>query len=241
MQKLKIVSWNIWQGTYLDEVKSQLKELDADIIALQEVSDDERGDIGKNIAEHLGYEYVSVLTMNIPIKFLPGRTGDEEGFVKFGNAVLAKHKILNAEELIISKESGRTIIKVDVAVADKVAHVFGLHLKHTHQEPSTLQNLQADNLLKFVPEKDSIVMGDFNALPESYPITTMRKALQDTEPESSTPTWSVYKNGCGHCLIGDMKYKLDYIFTTKDIKTHSFEVVESKGSDHLPVVAIVEI
>ena len=65
--------------------------------------------------------------------------------------------------------------------------------------------------------------------------------MNDAEKGSATPTWSVYKMGCQVCLIDEVKYKLDYIFTSKNLKTESFEVYESKGSDHLPISTIVEL
>jgi endonuclease/exonuclease/phosphatase family metal-dependent hydrolase len=84
-------------------------------------------------------------------------------------------------------------------------------------------------------------MGDFNSLPESSVIKKMNESLQNTEVNSNTPTWSVYKDGCTECLIDEVIYKLDYIFTSKDLKSDKFTVYDSKGSDHLPVSSIIEI
>ena len=104
-----------------------------------------------------------------------------------------------------------------------------------------LQNLQAENLIKLASKEKTIIMGDFNALPESTVIQKMNQTLQDSEIDSITPTWSVYKEGCTVCLVGDIKHKLDYIFTSKDIKASSFKVHESKSSDHLPISAVIKL
>ena len=66
--KVKILSWNIWCGTYLDEVTEFLKNANADIIALQEVVEDERGNLVEIIAKELGYKYVHAIGMNMPVK-----------------------------------------------------------------------------------------------------------------------------------------------------------------------------
>lgn len=239
--QIKILSWNIWCGIHLEEVTEFLKTADADIIALQEVTEDERGNISEIIAKKLGYEYAHAVGMNIPLKFLPGQKSDDERIIKFGNAILSKYKITNSKVIELTKEDKRLIIKADIEVGDKTLHIFSIHLKHTHQKPSKLQDLQAENLIKLASKEKTIIMGDFNALSESNVIKKMSQTLHDVEIDSTTPTWSVYKEGCTVCLVGNVKHKLDYIFTSKDIRTNSFKVHESKGSDHLPISAIIEI
>src|SRR3989344_3149830 len=96
--KLKLLSWNIWCGTYLDEVIKFLKTTNADIIALQEVAEDERGNISKIIADKLGYKYVYTTDIDMPLKYLPNYKKDDEGTKKMGNAILSKYEILNSKE-----------------------------------------------------------------------------------------------------------------------------------------------
>jgi len=76
--KIKVLSWNIWCGTYLEEVIKFLKKADADIIALQEVSIDERGNLSEIIAKRLGYKHTNAIDVNIPLKFLPGYKSYDE-------------------------------------------------------------------------------------------------------------------------------------------------------------------
>ena len=239
MNKLKVVSWNIWQGAHLSEVKSFLKDVDADIIALQEVSGDERNII-KELADSLGCTYITAFDMSLPMKYVPEHLRTSADHLTYGSVILSKHEIVGGGSVVISDEDNRTIAKADIKIGDEILTVYGLHLKHTHQQDSEHQNVQADNLLKMVPEKRAIVMGDFNSLKGSYPITKISGVLSDTEIGEPTPTWSVYKDGCSYCQIGDLEHKLDYIFTTKDIKTESFIVGDSRASDHLPVIAVVE-
>lgn len=241
--RLKLLSWNIWCGTYLDGVIEFLKNADADIIALQEAVIDERGNIAEIIAKELGYEYVHAIDMDIPLRFLLGYKSDEKGNKKFGNAILSKYKIINNKIHLINREGEfrRLIIEADIDINGKLLNVFGVHLKHTHQMPLEVQDLEAEKLIELIPEKNTIVMGDFNALPKGNVIEKISKVLKNTEKDSDTPTWSVYKEGCTLCLVDSVRYKLDYIFTSKDIKSDSFEVYETKSSDHLPVSAIIEI
>jgi len=242
--KFKILSWNIWCGTYLNEVKEFLKNSNADIISLQEVVIDERGNIGEIIAKELGYEYAHAVLMDIPVKFLPRYKSNEKEKIKYGPAILSKYPIVNSKviELSRNKKFIRYIIKADIKIKNEVFHVFSIHLKHTHQKQLDIQDLEVKNLLSLLPKSNSIVIGDFNSLPKSTVIKKMDKNLENSEKGSPIPTWSVYKDGC-ICLSKDKEiiYKLDYIFTSKNLKTNSFKVYESKASDHLPISTIVKI
>lgn len=82
--------------------------------------------------------------------------------------------------------------------------------------------------------------GDFNAISESKTIKIMKKKLVDSDP-SSKPTWSMYPEGCIVCNPQKVDIRLDYIFVSKDISVKSFRVGKSKGSDHLPISAVIEI
>ena len=239
--QLKILSWNIWCGTHLEGVIEFLKNADADIVALQEVCEDNRGNLAEVIAKKLGYKYTHAVGMNFPVRFIPGYNPKDKKTIKFGTAILSKYKIVKSEVIELTKEDKRLIIKADIEVEDEIFHVFSVHLKHTHQNPSELRDLQAENLIKLAPKEKTIIMGDFNALPESSVIQKMTETFKDAEIGETTPTWSVYRDGCNVCLIGEVKYKLDYIFTSEDVKINSFKVMQSKSSDHLPISAQIEI
>ncbi len=240
--RLKVLSWNIWCGTYLSDVISFLKQEQPDIIALQEVLEEENGNIALTIAKELGYECVYALGMQMPAKFLNNSSISPETLISFGNAVLSKYPIVSsATHDLPQGENKRPMIQADIKVGDRVLHAFSLHLKHSHQQPLEMQNKQADMLLTVIPAEASIVMGDFNCLPDSYPIQTVSKSLTDTEPGAATPTWCNYIGGCSVCKIDTVIHKLDYIFTTRDISSSSFTVTDSRASDHLPVSAMIEI
>ncbi len=227
--QLKILSWNIWYDGYFAEISKFLGESKADIIGLQEVvPDDKTRDVISYLAK-LGYQHV----------FAPVSKIKNDGRI-MGNAIFSKYKILGNETLILSEIDSRNAVRADIKVGEITLYVFSTHLLHTHQRPSEIQKLQAKNLIKALPSEHIIVMGDFNATPESEVIQEMQKVLVSAGP-TSTPTWSVYPEGCSVCKPSAIDIRLDYIFTSKDLKTHSFKVENSKGSDHLPISVMVEI
>ncbi len=226
--QLKILSYNIWCDGYFDQICEFIKNSNADIIGLQEVmSDDKSRDIISYL-KNLGYECVFSPFLKMP----DGR--------EMSNAIFSKYKILKTETYALSPTHSRNAVKADVEVGGKVLHFFSTHLRHEHQRPSAVQELQAETLVKNLPPTGTVVVGDFNATPESNAIQTMGKVLVNTDPESK-PTWSNYPAGCPECNPQAIDTKLDYIFVSKDIKYSNFTVYNAKGSDHLPISVNIEI
>ena len=227
---LKILSWNIWVDGYFDQISDFLKKENADIIGLQEVKDDDpKRDIIKHL-DGLGYQHA----------FAPFEKKWDGKIYRDGPAIFSKYPIHETKTYVLSKTDSRVVLRADIQVKDRLLHVFSTHLIHTHQRESKVQNEQVKNLVKVLPIDHTIVMGDFNATPDSQTIKIMKEFLLDSNP-SPTPTWSVYPKGCPTCNPQEINIRLDYIFTSKDIIVKSFEVGNSKGSDHLPITAVVEI
>ena len=228
--QIKVLSWNIWIDNYFSEVKKFLKSANADIIGLQEVlpNDPNRDVVG--FLENHGYKSV----------FSPFEHHWGTNVYYDGPAIFTKFPIIKTEKIVLSKKDSRIAVRADIKVGNKTLHVFSTHLIHTHQQPSKVQEEQARTLLKNLPAENTIVMGDFNATPQSSTIQNIKKVLVDSNP-SSKPTWSVYPEGCLVCNPQEVNIRFDYIFTTKDLKTSSFKVENSKGSDHLPISVNLEL
>ena len=228
--KLKVLSWNIWIDSNFNEVVKFLKNSQADIIGLQEVvNNNPARDIIK-VLQNEGY--------NSQFGYAEHSWGGN--VYTDGPAIFSKFEISNKKTYVLSKKDKRAAVKADILVGDKTLHVLNTHLIHTHQNRSEEQDIQVSNLIKKLSTEHTILMGDFNATPESSVIKSMQKVLVDSNP-SSAPTWSVYPEGCRICNPQKLDTCLDYIFTSIDLKTSSFKVEESKASDHLPISVVVEI
>lgn len=232
--QLKILSWNIWYSGDLEKVNEFLENFNADIFGLQEVMR-VNGEIklSKYLKEESGYKYVYAPAFKIPINGVQ---------TEVGNAIFSKYPILSHIVHNLSEKDNRIAVQSDIQVRDKILHVFSTHLIHTHQQKSELQDLQATNLIKVLLSENTILMGDFNSLPQSNPIKIVSNVLRNTDTKS-LPSWSVYPYGCKDktCVPSEIKFKLDYIFTSKDLKTSSFKVEDSKASDHLPISVLVNL
>lgn len=228
--QIKILSWNIWCDCDFETVCEFLHSSNADIIGLQEiVPTDATRDVVAFLSE-LGYEY-SVAPIGVTL--------DDGRMIT--NGVFSKYPIRASRMHTLSEQSGRQAVEAEIQVESIVLKVFSFHLKHTHQQESDIQNLQAENLIKVLPKEKVIVMGDFNATPNMKPIKRMREVLIDTNPDSA-PTLDPSLFDCKDCDPKAIKNtRLDYIFVSKDLKTHSPKVESSHGSDHLPISVVLEL
>lgn len=229
--QLKLLSWNIWYDCYFDEVIKFFDATDYDIIALQEVVENEEKRDVISFLKARGYQHVYARSFTVKAD---GRM--------VGNAVFSRHPIVKSEVIALSPTEmhPRNAIRADIKIGSELLHVFNTHLLHAHQKPSEVQDLQVETLIKNLPANRAIVMGDFNATPESPVIQKMRAALNDLDP-SSASTWCLYPEGCRTCNQLELDVRLDYIFASKDLEASGYAVEESKGSDHLPIFAVITL
>lgn len=231
---IKVVSWNIWFGKHYHDIITYLKTAEADVIGLQEVIQDADGkhNTAENIAKELGYHWKYEETMQVD---LDGKA------VSWGNAVLSKYPITSSKlHELPEGNDRRTALETAIEIDGKTFTIVSTHLLHTHQKPSGVQEKQAQKILKIIPKERGIVMGDFNATPESNAVQIVSAKLNCTDTQLD-PTAFMYIEGCTVCKIDEVILRLDYIFATKDLKVHSFETGYSKGSDHLPIATSFEI
>lgn len=227
---IKILSWNIWIDCDFGKLTEFLSHTDADIIGLQEVKADDPGrDVIGFMKQH-GYAHVFA------------ETKQEWGgaIYRHGPALFTKLPVVHRETHLLDTHDERAVARADIQVNGTVLHVFSTHLVHTHQQPSIAQAQQVKNLLQLLPQEHTIVMGDFNATPESDTVARMTDMLVHTDP-TNTPTWSVHPAGCTVCNPHTVDTRLDYIFATRDIEVVDSQVEQSYASDHLPITAVVHV
>lgn len=244
--KIKIMSWNIWHGKHLNEIKEHIKDSNPDIIGLQEViemdKNGEKWNVAEEIAKELGYEWT----------YFKAFTSDKSNPIyDQGNAILSKYKIekstcyfLSGLELYkqTAESEPRIAIDAHISFGEKMIHIITTHLAYSFQfQQSEIRDLQMSNLLKTIHTNNTILMGDFNSSIENEVIKKISAVIQNADSNPTDPTWTVYPFDYHGHVENELKHRLDNIFVSKDITVQKFEVENSKGSDHLPVSAIIEI
>ncbi len=241
---ISILQWNIW---YLEDIKnvlSCLKEVNADIICLQELSIDfdkqNHIHIPNYIAKELGYNlYFQEITF-------AGQT------MKLANAIFSRYPLSDTKTIWINKESGtgnyddenRAYVEAAIDVGGKRLTIGTVHMSYTHAfEPSVRKLNETDALVEAIQDHKNnfILTGDFNAHPISEVIHKIEQHVKNCGPEYTENTWTTKPFSYNGFETKDLDWRLDYVFGSDDIKVQSSKVLDTPYSDHLPIVVTVEL
>ncbi|MGA9521783.1 MAG: endonuclease/exonuclease/phosphatase family protein [Myxococcaceae bacterium] len=231
---LTVVSYNIHSGIGTDgrfnlaRTAEVLREINADIVALQEVGDY----LGRTSSIHHPEELAEMLGMYMAFGPNVVRNGR-----RYGNAVLSRLPILKSRnyDLSVRSREPRGALRADLDLGgSRTLHVFSLHLGLSMGERRTQENLllSADILRDAVREDPVIVCGDFNYWWNGPVPSLVRSAVRDAAwllrqaPRTYPSRFPVLR--------------LDRVFVDKGIRplemiTHRSEGAK-RASDHLPLV-----
>lgn len=88
-------------------------------------------------------------------------------------------------------------------------------------------------------ENPLILTGDFNSKLDSQEIDKIRENL--TRIGTEKPTWTTKPFDHEGFEVNELKYRLDNIFLNDSVEVEDTELVESKLSDHLLVIADINV
>jgi endonuclease/exonuclease/phosphatase family metal-dependent hydrolase len=246
MVDLRVATYNIAAGAGADgrfDVERQIeamRALDADIIGLQEVdvtwhARSQWRDLATEIAAGLGmYVFFGpIYDLDPPAEGQPRR--------RFGNALLSRYPILQAENHWITRLSTQVpnpvpepapgFPEIVVNVRGALVHVYGTHLDF-RGDPA-VRHLQVADMLGIMAEdrgRRQILLGDLNARPDAVELAPLWAHLADA--------WLVGGSG------PEMTYpasapdrRIDYVTVSARIAVRAARVPPTLASDHLPVVA----
>ena len=251
---IKFIQVNIYKGKYLDSLVEFLKNEKPDFVTMQEVTtyklnnwDDKGIDLFEYIKGELGYEGV----YNGDLKL--------EGSLEstFGNAVLTKFPVVGSNVLVLNEFRPLTFAEIDhgediwpfvprhvldltVQVENQNVHAMSWHGAWTAPPQDTEITVgQATKVADYLRGlSEPFILGvDMNAIPQSKSAENISEAannlmLGSNVVQTTHPT--IHK-------IAPRGFLIDYIFTSPEFKLKSLKVPLVTVSDHLPVIAELEL
>lgn len=236
LPSFRIATYNIHKGRGMDgrvrigRILRVLREIDADIIALQEVVN-HHGDApekhqARYLAEQLGYFY------------MVGETRTHRKGV-WGNATLSRWKAETSchVDLSVAGREPRGALRTDFRAGAGILHIFNAHLGTSVRERRAQARLIDEWLLKAIDiSGQRIVMGDFNDWNHGLVTKTLSEEFHLTDLLEHLPRTRAYPG-----LLPLLH--LDHIYIDHDLRIEKARLHRNRlsliASDHLPLVADV--
>jgi len=265
-RRLRVATYNIHKCKGLDgrtrpeRIARVLAELQADVVALQEVlsagGDDaaEKGVDQKDQAKYLA----NALAPDVHFHYWLGENRKHRG-AAYGNAVLSRFPIVHMHNYDVtrSRRERRGCMRVDLDLGGgKLAHVFNVHLGTGFFERRLQGDLLVSNEILGNPELRAprIVLGDFNEWTRGLATRVLREHFDEVvfdrrrkrggglrKAASATSRPAARKTYPGVLPL----LNLDHIYLERGMQVVGAEVHRSPlalmASDHLPLVADIEL
>jgi len=239
---IKILQWNIWYKEDPQKIISELKRIDADVICLQEVT------IGNSLHDNVNVVELLRESTGFNLHHQEMKNG---GDGTQANVILSQYPVKSSRYVWINEPSGsggyddeyRCYIEVELAVEGKALTVGTTHMSYAHKFEETGRKLEESaKLIKELSNRECFVFtGDLNVIPQSNTISDISNLLVHAGPDMKESTWTTKPFEYKGFRAETLDSRLDYVFTSKDIKVNNSRAIKTEYSDHLPILLEIQI
>jgi len=241
------MQWNILRKEDPDKIIQLINKVNPDIITAQELiqNTEKKIDTAAYIARKLNFDYF----YHAADTWSPAKNGKTSQ----GNAIFSRFSITSTNFRYVTKPyhnppdanfEGRIYIEVKCMINSK-EFIFGT--THLSFSPKFIINnrrkVQVDKLICLVKNKKNYCFtGDLNSAPDSYTINQLKKHLVNAGPDLAQPTWTTRPfDYHGQFKEDKLRWRLDYVFCSPDVKVKSAKIIPTIISDHLPILVKLEL
>jgi endonuclease/exonuclease/phosphatase family metal-dependent hydrolase len=236
--RFRIATYNIHKGRGLDgrvrieRILRVLREIDADVVALQEVINREGRSAQEHqacyLADELGYSYTVGETRMHRLGVL-------------ANVTLSRWRIESSRQidLSVAGRHPRGALHTDIRIRGHLLHVFNVHLGTAARERRAQARLIDERLLRAIDiSGQRIVLGDFNDWNHGLVTRTLSKEFHLTDLAAHLPRTRAYP------AVLPLLH-LDHIYLDHHLKIERARFHRNRlsliASDHLPLVVDVTL
>jgi endonuclease/exonuclease/phosphatase family metal-dependent hydrolase len=238
-KKLKVATYNVHKckgldgRTRPDRIAKVLSELDADVIALQEVVS-----IPNSSSEHDQCKY---LAQALGMHHCTGVTRKHRGGA-YGNVILSKLPIVHHRnhDISVDEHERRGCLRADLEFHESLIHVFNVHLGTAYLERrQQVRKLVTKDILH---NEDLLgmrtVVGDFNEWTRGLATQMLSAHLQSADVRAHLNRSRTYPGILPVLHLDHVYYDAALILTRLTLVRNRSSLI---ASDHLPLVAEFEV
>ncbi len=234
--KLRVMTYNIHVGVGMDKkldlerIAAVINQQQPDLVGLQEVD--------RGVKRTQGVDEIAELARLTKMEFAFAHNLDFQGG-QYGVAILSRLTIQKTDHrMFLNRREGerRGLLRIEVSSGGKRLSFATTHLDYQYEDGRLYEAGQLLDFLK-VEKGPLVLVGDFNldSNGDSYKLVAayFRDAWLETQAQ-----------GKGYSYPADRPAKrIDYIFSRFDsgVRARKAWLVETQASDHLPVVADIEV
>lgn len=234
---IKLLQWNIWNNEDIDNIIKELKRIKADIVCIQELKFKDGDDTKLRKLNEL-YPYIYY-----------GKADTFKDNSSQYNAILSKYPIYDKKSIHVREPSqckkrdyskeGRVYVEAKMKIENRELTIGTTHLSYTDKLKDTNdKDKEVIKLISCIKKENYILTGDFNSPKTSKYISWLEESLVNNDTSNTWTTKPFSYNGFEET---ELNWKLDYIFTSTDIKVKETKVIDTKYSDHLPILITFEL
>lgn len=241
--QISVLQWNVWYKEDIRNIASFLAAHPAGVICLQELTlgyQQHEPDTIAYIAQQLGYHshYQAITHEGTPWKQ--------------ANGIFSRFPIVATDSKWINEPTGtghyddqyRAYIEARIAVGGKELTIATTHMSYTNAFVNTSRKEQeAEKLARILKTKkrNFIFTGDLNAAPNSPTVQAVADLLKNIGPDFEENTWTTKPFAYDGFEEAELRWRLDYMFATNDIQAVAAKVINTDFSDHLPIIAHLNV
>lgn len=244
--KLTILQWNVWYREQADNILSFIKSVDADIVCLQELTQESFMNEGRNMpGEIAALGYHSAYSVAL--------TRIERAPIRMGNGIFCKFPVHASRVITVQDEDinlkrldheRRIYIEATLQLPDTMLTVGTTHLSFTDNfEENWHKQEEINRLHKAIskPTDRFVFTGDLNALPHSKTVHMLEEFLVHAGPAYAEPTWTTKPVAYQNFEASGLGWRMDYVFATPNVKVVDSKLLQTDYSDHLPILTTIDV
>ncbi|QQR52435.1 endonuclease/exonuclease/phosphatase family protein [bacterium] len=244
---ITVLQWNTWYQENVHHIAGFLAEHPADIMTLQELTiGDPHQDVPNSpdfLAAALGYH---AQYKDMPFEAPDGTT------LTLASTILSKHPIGTTKTIWFSQPGAseaiadkyRAYVEATIELPDGTEITVGTAAASYTENftNSVAKDVETERLLGLIGARQQryIFGGDLGATPPSHTYEDFCQILEPRGPNPVEPTWTTKPFGQNQYDVHELAWRLDYLFSTPDLRQTAAEVLETPYSNHLPITATFE-